>query len=1123
MRRLVTHIAAAALCLIALSAQVASAAAPTILKTGVSKVSTDLAVLEAEVNPGGLESFYSFEYGPGDCLTGICTALPVPEGEIPASSNPEPVSVDVKGLTPGTTYHMRVVVSNVDGSNEMPDRAFATHVPAFDGLPDARSYEQASPVEKNASDARGRVAWAKASSDGNSVGFLSTSGIAGGLGEQELPLYVASRGSDWSAQGVLPPATFGDEAYVRGWTPDLKQVFGFATEFGGEEDGTFVLRSSADGSLTEIVGHGDGLDNRVDSLTYAGASADGSKVLFEAKGVLSCCPEAVAGQSNVYLWDRQSGHVKLASKLNDEDSPPQGAFVGSYDWMLSATLPLTANSGGAARNYYTQDSHAISTDGNAVYFTAKGSGLLYERINPSAEQSPLDTDGKCADPELACTLELSASHRAPPDPLGSRPAAFMAAAKDGSRAFFASPEELTDESNAGPPQPTPSIQKSDIDGNPIGRDTFPITAGAVATDSQYIYWVNSAANTIGRAGLDGSNPNPIFVSVPPLKVENEKGELEEVSANPQYVAVDAGHIYWTSEGEGRDKEGTVGRVDIEGTTPSVEGEWIKGASKPKGIAVNGTYVFWGNAGSNHSLGRALVADGSDVRQECLEGEGSQQPQGLAIDTGHLYWSVFALSGNFGYLHRSSLECSPSAFEKFGVVGVDTELRGIAVDSGHVYWASQGDEAIGRADLDLGSIEREFIPVGGKPKGLATDATASHLYWSLNGESAPNPGNDLYLYKTKNEALIDLTYNPGEVNGAEVMGVLGASEDGKRVYFAANGDLDGSGGQATAGNCKGSPEAGAGQCSLYLLEEAPSGDWETRFIARLDATGDEAKSDGLDWTGHGGVINQYERSALVSADGATLLFRSQRQLTDYDNEGVPELYRYEVGDGPPSCVSCNPTGEAPSEAPRLGSINLTAQKPQTDPLFLLSRNLSADGKRVFFETADALVAGDTNGRIKCEEEGSSQGKSPSCQDVYEWEARGTGSCKEDVQGGGCLYLLSTGTSPNSSYFADASVSGDDAFIVTRSALVGQDQDQLQDVYDTRVHGGISSQNSVMVPPCESLDGCHGPQSAPPATETPASASFTGPGNKKHSRAEKTKHKKHHKKHKQSAHKTGRQSR
>jgi hypothetical protein len=127
------------------------------------------------------------------------------------------------------------------------------------------------------------------------------------------------------------------------------------------------------------------------------------------------------------------------------------------------------------------------------------------------------------------------------------------------------------------------------------------------------------------------------------------------------------------------------------------------------------------------------------------------------------------------------------------------------------------------------------------------------------------------------------------------------------------------------------------------------------------------------------------------------------------------------------------------------------------------------------------------------------------------------------------LLSTGTSPNASFFNDASLSGDDAFIATRSAgLVGQDQDQLQDVFDTRVGGGLPSQHPVPVPECEGLDGCHGPQSAPPGFQSPPSASLGGAGNAKQVRHPAKKHrkhkgKKHHRKGKRAAHKTGGKSR
>jgi hypothetical protein len=123
----------------------------------------------------------------------------------------------------------------------------------------------------------------------------------------------------------------------------------------------------------------------------------------------------------------------------------------------------------------------------------------------------------------------------------------------------------------------------------------------------------------------------------------------------------------------------------------------------------------------------------------------------------------------------------------------------------------------------------------------------------------------------------------------------------------------------------------------------------------------------------------------------------------------------------------------------------------------------------------------------------------------------------------LYLISSGTSPEPSYFADASAGGDDVFLFTLQSLVGQDKDQLVDIYDARVGGGIAAQNPPpAVPPCEG-EACKGAVAIPPATQSPGSAGFSGPGNQKAASDKKKKRKKaHHKKKQQKKQRQERQA-
>jgi len=341
-------------------------------------------------------------------------------------------------------------------------------------------------------------------------------------------------------------------------------------------------------------------------------------------------------------------------------------------------------------------------------------------------------------------------------------------------------------------------------------------------------------------------------------------------------------------------------------------------------------------------------------------------------------------------------------------------------------------------------------------------------------AAPNQGNDLYEYDTGTGQLTDLTVDPhpatdpscsaaaGTFCGANVQGVLATSSDGSYVYFVADGVLAPG---ASPGTCDLFRDPG-GTCNLYVSHFAGT-TRTTKFIATLDI------GDARDW-------DQTANQARLTADGTHLAFMSTRSLTGYDNTDTGTgqadtevfLYNANATSDPLSCVSCNPTGARPAGPSSLASVE------EPTPLgTYLPRNLSEDGSRLFFDSADALVPSDTDGT----------------QDVYEWEADGSGSCQSSADNGGCLSLISGGQSTAGSSFMDANPSGSDVFFSTKQQLVSLDSDQNIDVYDARADGGIPAQNQA--PPSAPCSGntCRGPVSPAPSPPTAASISFAGPAN------------------------------
>jgi NHL repeat-containing protein len=366
------------------------------------------------------------------------------------------------------------------------------------------------------------------------------------------------------------------------------------------------------------------------------------------------------------------------------------------------------------------------------------------------------------------------------------------------------------------------------------------------------------------------------------------------------------------------------------------------------------------------------------------------------------------------------------------------------------------------------------PQGAKPAAFMEATPDGHyVYFTSPSEltndattGSADQGNDLYRFDVRSKELIDIAPDTADANGAEVQAVLGSSEDGTYVYFIANGVLAAG---AIPGNCESGPVTGFNSspdpCNIYLWH-----DGSIRYVGPIRASETE-RSNWLPTTELGG--GQPQRTAQV--EGNTLIFNSTGNLTGYDNGGFSEIYRYNPADGL-ICVSCIPSGQSPplAGASMFGvKVNFGAPIP---PNPFLVRNVADGGRRVFFDSDEQLVATDVN----------------HVRDVYEWEASGTGSCAGTTQNGGCIYLISSGTSPEPSYFADASASGDDVFFFTKQQLVGQDTDELQDVYDAKVGGGIAAQNPPPVNPCAG-EACRGASPAAPEPAAAGTSQFAGAGN------------------------------
>ena len=263
---------------------------------------------------------------------------------------------------------------------------------------------------------------------------------------------------------------------------------------------------------------------------------------------------------------------------------------------------------------------------------------------------------------------------------------------------------------------------------------------------------------------------------------------------------------------------------------------------------------------------------------------------------------------------------------------------------------------------------------GRSSGLATDA-----------------GRDLYLYNVATGKLTDLTVDtsPADQETGANLQVDGggnpfvwSSLDGAYVYFMARGDL--------------SDGAVSGHPSIYVWHEG-----DIKFVADADGFAQPFRAPG---------------SVYVTPNGRHIAFASFNSLTGYDNTDPitgqlhAEIFKVSLGSNP-ECVSCRPNGTRPTADSSL-------------PVGFGGRSVSDDGRRVFFNSEDAVLPQASSG----------------LRQVFQYS-------------NGSVSPISRVDSSSSAFFLDSSASGDDVFFTTSDDLVPGPNAGDDAVFDARVGGGF----------------------------------------------------------------------
>ena len=130
----------------------------------------------------------------------------------------------------------------------------------------------------------------------------------------------------------------------------------------------------------------------------------------------------------------------------------------------------------------------------------------------------------------------------------------------------------------------------------------------VAVDRKFIYWTSASGHYVGRALVTGDKG--------PHLVDGD-GSFDFCG-----VAVNESYLFWGGFGD------RIGRVSIDGSNP--DPSFISGLEGPCGVAVDGTRIYWSERVRSGRIESANL-DGAAQSQNLIMEEVAHRPCGVAVD------------------------------------------------------------------------------------------------------------------------------------------------------------------------------------------------------------------------------------------------------------------------------------------------------------------------------------------------------------------------------------------------------------------------------------------------------------------------------------------------------------